>query len=489
MKSSVPLVPIGALPGLHAAAHPEQAAVIIGDERLSWRKLDANASRRARALRTLGVRAGERVAIAAPNSFAFYESAFAIWRLGATPAILNARAPRAEQEPLLDLIKPAAIVTDDAALARDRPRLGLAAPEDSAPDQLESVAPAAHWKAMTSGGSTGRPKVILDAAPAVWRPGAVRLLQEPGDVVLNPGPLHHNAPFVSAFYALFSGGTVIDLVRFDAGRALAALVRHRVQWVNMVPTMMSRIWRLPDDVRAAADLSALRVFFHMGAPCPHWLKRAFIGWLGPERVFELYSGTEGQGATIISGSEWLERPGSVGRAVGRCRISILDPEGRELPPGETGEVFFLPERGPQSTYRYIGAEPRRQGDWESIGDLGHLDEDGYLYLADRRTDLILTGGSNVYPAEVEAAIEEIPGVLEAGVVGAPDDDLGQRVHAFVYAPGATIDAQTLIDALASRLARYKIPRSFTFVDAPLRDEAGKLRRAALAAEARARGGA
>jgi bile acid-coenzyme A ligase len=245
---------------------------------------------------------------------------------------------------------------------------------------------------------------------------------------------------------------------------------------------MHRIWRLPEATRRKYDLSSLRVVLHMAAPCPIWLKEWWIDWLGPERIFELYAGTERQGFTSITGQEWLEHKGSVGKVGAGFGLKVLDQDGNTLGPGEVGEIYFLPEAGPGATYRYIGAEPRRAGNWESLGDMGHLDEDGYLYLADRRTDLILSGGANIYPAEVESAIDAHPNVLSSAVIGLPDDDMGQMVHAIVQLkPGLRGDeAEDELRAfVAQRLTKYKLPRSFEFVDSPLRDDAGKIRRSQL----------
>jgi bile acid-coenzyme A ligase len=193
----------------------------------------------------------------------------------------------------------------------------------------------------------------------------------------------------------------------------------------------------------------------------------------------LYGGTEAQSATVISGEQWLERPGSVGQAA-TGELRIMDDDGAILPAGVTGEVYMRPEPG-RSTYFYKGAEPRRTADgWESLGDMGYLDEDGFLFLADRRSDMILTGGANVYPAEIEAAIDAHPLVSSSAVIGMPDEDLGQRVHAIVQA--ASIGEVELSEHLADQLVRYKIPRTFEFVDTPLRDDAGKVRRSALLAD-------
>jgi bile acid-coenzyme A ligase len=225
----------------------------------------------------------------------------------------------------------------------------------------------------------------------------------------------------------------------------------------------------------------LRVAWHLAEPCPAWLKEAWIDWLGPERLWELYGGTEGQLATIITGTEWLEHRGSVGRPIGG-EIMICDPEGNALPAGAEGEVWLRSARDTPA-YRYVGAEARtRAGGWESLGDNGRLDADGYLYLGDRVSDMILTGGANVYPAEVEAALLEHPVVRTCAVIGLPDDDKGNRIHAVVDAGGAAVDESDLRAFLAERLVAYKLPRTLEFVDEPLRDDAGKVRRGELRAD-------
>jgi bile acid-coenzyme A ligase len=304
-----------------------------------------------------------------------------------------------------------------------------------------------------------------------------------GVSLLNPGPLYHNAPFIASHLGLFAGGRVTGMVKFDAEEALRLIAANRVQWVNFVPTMMHRIWALPERVRNTHDLSSLHVVFHMAAPMPPWLKEKWIAWLGPERIFELYGGTERQGATIISGVEWLARKGSVGKIGDTCRLRIIGEDGNDVAPGETGEIYFLPNDGAGSTYHYLGAEPKRRPDgWESLGDIGRLDAEGYLYLGDRLADMILRGGANVYPAEVEAAVTAHPDVRSCVVVGLPDPELGQRVHAIVELV-ETADAQSIADGmgefLADRLSRYKHPESFEIVGVGPRDDSGKVRRTLL----------
>ena len=231
--------------------------------------------------------------------------------------------------------------------------------------------------------------------------------------------------------ALFGGDHVVDLGKFDALRTLELVEAHHVSWLYLVPTMMHRIWRLPEAQRNSFDLSSLKTVIHMGAPCPVWLKEKWIEWLGPDRIFEGYGGTERQASTEITGREWLTHKGSVGKLQPGAKLKILDANRNECPTGVVGEVFCLPDAGRNATYHYIGAEAVAVGEWESIGDLGYLDAEGYLYLADRRTDLVISGGANIYPAEVEAALDAHPEVSSSVAIGLPDDDLGHRLHAIV----------------------------------------------------------
>ncbi len=455
---------------------PERIALTAEQGSLTRRELELRTNRLARAYESLGVVQDSFVTIALPNGIEFYEACVATWKLGATPQPISAKLPRAEREAILALARPALVVGAPADGLPGVPSLPVgyeAAPELSdapLPDRIASS-----WKAPTSGGSTGRPKLIVARQAGTTDPetARTRLTQ------LVPGPLYHNGPFMFSMQGLFAGAQLVVMSHFDAEQSLQLIERHRVQYALLVPTMMHRIWRLGEAVRGRYDLSSLQRILHLGAPCPVWLKQAFIDWLGPERVHELYAGTEAQGVTLISGTEWLAHRGSVGKAMPGTQIKILDAEGNELPPGEIGEVYLRPDRGPGSTYYYIGARAKDRDGWESLGDMGYLDADGYLYLADRQTDMILSGGANVYPAEVEAAIDTHPAVRSSAVIGLPDEDLGQAVHAIVDIADAELDAEALRTHLADQLARYKIPRSFEFVHAPLRDDAGKVRRSAL----------
>ena len=298
-----------------------------------------------------------------------------------------------------------------------------------------------------------------------------------------PGPLYHAVPFSAAWQGLFGGAKAVLMRRFDASECLALIEKHRIDRVHFVPTMMVRIWKLPEAERRARDVSSLEFVMTGSAPCPPWVMRAFIEWLGPDVMHEWFGPSERIGGTSITGREWLAHPGSVGRPIGNAPMRILDPETLEdVPTGEIGEIFMLPPSGPGSTYQYVGANARRTADgWESVGDMGRFDADGYLYLGDRRSDMILSGGRNIYPAEVEAALEEHPAVRSSCVIGLPDEDMGNRVHALVELAAEVSDAE-LRAHVAERLVHYKVPRSFERVSEPLRDDAGKVRRSALRQE-------
>jgi len=468
---------------------PHGPAVTCGDVTLSRSELVARYQRLAALLAQRGVKAGSTVTIGLPNSIAFVESMLATWTLGAVPQPISHRLPPAERAAIVELADPALVIGVPEAESGGRPTL------DSVPDDLGPWADAEYTtaispilKTMTSGGSTGRPKLISATQPAIveTQAGFGRLLRFPtGGCVLVTGPMSHNAPFVVATVGLLFGNHVVVMPRFDAAEALRLVQTHRVNWFYLVPTMMQRIWKLDPEVRRDTDMSSVSVAFHMAAPCPPWLKEAWIEWLGPEAILELYGGTELQAMTVITGTEWLQHRGSVGRTV-LGEIDVRDPEGKSLPPTEVGELWM--RRGPDAPppYRYIGATAKSAADgWESLGDIGYADADGYVYITDRLADMMLVGGANVYPAEIEAALDEHPAVRSCCVIGVPHEDLGSVPHAIVELAEPVSD-EDLISYLAERIAPYKVPRTFERTTSPVRDDAGKVRRSALRAEHLAR---
>ncbi|MGD8478030.1 MAG: AMP-binding protein, partial [Burkholderiales bacterium] len=471
---------IGRIIGSLAEQQPDQPAITCEKQTVTWLELEKRTNRLARAYQQLGVKQDDLVTIALPNGIEFYESAIAVWKLGATPHPISARLPQLERETLVDLADAKLVV--GVAPGSLGARVTLPPGFDPDPSLSDTPLPdrtARYWKASCSGGSTGRPKIIVSKEQGAFDMEAEEEFAQilPRRVHLVPGPLYHNAPFLFSMFALFMGNHLVVLERFDAVHTLECIERYRVDYVVLVPTMMHRIWRLDANMRERHDLSSLRIVLHMAAPCPRWLKQLWLDWLGPERIHELYGGTEAQSATWITGTEWLAHTGSVGKAM-LGQVKVVDENGDELPPGAVGEIYLMPEAGPGTTYHYIGAEPRSMDGWESLGDMGWMDADGYLYLADRKSDMILRGGANIYPAEVEAAIDSHPKVRSSVVIGVPDEDLGQRVHAIVDAPEGVTDNELLLH-LSERIARYKIPESFEHVSEPLRDDAGKVRRPQL----------
>jgi bile acid-coenzyme A ligase len=454
-----------------AAADPAHLAVTDPDRSVTRAALEVQANRTAHALAAQGVVTGDLVTIGLPNSVEFVATVVACWKLGATPQPVSARLPQRELDAIIELAAPRVVVSEPVPLSDD---------DSPLPDAVSNP-----WKAMTSGGSTGRPKLILANAPGTIDSDAHPLLMMRRDGThMMPGPLYHNGPFMWTATALLAGNHVVLGGKFDAERTLQLIDEHHPDSMYVVPTMMARISKLPTDVRDRYDVSSLKVIWHLAAPCPPWLKEEWINWFGAETIWELYAGTEAQAATIINGVEWLEHKGSVGK-IDVNKFKIVRTDGTTAAPSEVGEVFMRASDDESvSTYKYVGATARRmEGGWESLGDMGMIDADGYLYLSDRQTDMILAGGSNIYPAEVEAAVDEHPRVRSCAVIGLPDDDLGNRVHAIIHTDDDTpIDADELRTFLAERLVRYKIPRTFEFTTEPLRDDAGKLRRSALREE-------
>lgn len=477
-------MPISQIMAYHAERDPDRRALTIAGDSITRKELDLASNRLARAYAKLGVRPGDYVTIGLPNSIEFIVASFAAWKCGATPNPISWRLPLAEAQGIVDLVQPALVVGGpDDLIARARLVPGYV-PDPALSDEPLEPEIVPYWKAMSSGGSTGRPKIIVAHKDAVFDPTAPIQGQQRDGNVLIPGPLYNNGPFMCTMLGLFSGNHVILMSRFDEVQTLALIQQHKVDWTFIVPTMMNRIWRLGEEVRNQYDVSSLEVVLHSASMCPVWLKQAWIDWIGPEKILEGYGGTEGQGTAMISGTEWLQHRGSVGRAMPGARIVILDEDGRELPPGEVGEIFFLPDNPTQKTYHYLGAERREVGAAGSVGDMGYLDEDGWLFIADRRTDMIVTGGANVYPAEVEAALDAHPAVKSSIVIGLPDDDMIARVHAIVQndpdKPEPSHDE--MVGFLKGLIVPYKIPRSFEFTSENLRDDAGKARRSQLRAE-------
>ena len=488
---SEPVPPIGTQIAALAALAPDEPAVTCDGVTLTRAELDASTNRVARAYAERGVGVGDYVTMVLPNSVEWIQAAVACWKLGAVPQPLSARLPDAELQGLLALRPPALLVGREHPQIPSVPAGFTPGPEHSDAALPEAVSPV--WKAMGSGGSTGRPKLIESGGDSRI-PAAIGypLGAQEGDTTLVPIPLSHNTGFTTATLALLMRHHLVLMSRFDPERFLRLITDHRVTFLTTVPTIMQRALPVYHADPQSYDLSSIRRFWHMGAPCPPAVKQAWIDLLAPEKVWELYGGTELQALTFISGDQWLTHRGSVGVVVAG-EMKVLDDDGNPCPPGVVGEIFMRPAPGSAPTYRYVGVEAKTRDGWDSLGDLGHFDADGFLYLSDRRVDMFTVGGRNVYPAEIENALSAHPDVLSCLVVGVPDPnsgDLGQVPYALVHtADGSTLDADGVKDFLREHLSPYKLPPSpdfIEFVDAPLRDDAGKARRSAVRAEIIAR---
>jgi fatty-acyl-CoA synthase len=359
----------------------------------------------------------------------------------------------------------------DAALARQ--------PDTRIADEAEGV------EMLYSSGTTGRPKGVrkplpdlpFGTPPPAYQRGAERFGLDEDTVYLHPAPLYHAAPLGYALRVIRYGGTLIATPRFDAEQCLQLIERYRVTHSQWVPTHFIRLLRLPEEVRAKYDLSSLKCAIHAAAPCPVAVKKAMIDWWGPV-IEEYYAGSEGNGITAISSAEWLERPGSVGRAmIGTVRICGED--GEELPPGREGVIHF--SGGPVFEYHNDPAktaESRNRHGWSTLGDVGYVDAEGYLYLTDRKSFMIVSGGVNIYPAEIENLLVTHPAVLDVAVIGVPNADMGEEVKAVVQpAPGhAPSDrlADDLIAFCRDRLSHVKCPKSVDFAETLPRADNGKL---------------
>jgi long-chain acyl-CoA synthetase len=502
-------------PGVHAAATPDKPAVVMSGSGTSrtYAELDDNSARLARVLHDAGLRRGDVVALLADNTVQAFEVYWAALRSGLyitainrhlspeeTAYIINDSEARAlvVSAGLRDLAETIVPITSDV-------RLRLAYGGDvrdygSYDDALATSGPRLTdqprgAEMLYSSGTTGRPKGIKPPLPEIQvdQPGEVLvgLVKQvygvgPDTVYLSPAPVYHAAPlrWCGAVHAL--GGTVVVMDRFDPEAALAAIERYRITVTQMVPTMFIRMLKLPDEVRERYDVSSLNAAVHAAAPCPVDVKRKMIDWWGPV-IHEYYGSTEANGVTLIDTEQWLRKPGSVGRSM-LGPVHICDDDGNELPAGEVGTVYFERETLPfvyhNDPEKTRAAQHPQHPNWTAVGDLGYLDEDGYLYLTDRKAFMIISGGVNIYPQEIESVLALHPKVFDVGVIGVPDEEMGEQVKAVVQpAPGVRTGPeveQELIEYVRERMAHYKAPRTVDFVDDLPRTPTGKLVKGELA---------
>jgi long-chain acyl-CoA synthetase len=494
-----------------AVVEEEQIGVRCGERFTSYPDLFGRALRATRGLHEVGIGAGARIALLLRNSIEFLEASIATVPLGASAVPINWHWRGDEiAHVLLDSRAKALVVHADlwAAIAPSVPD-GLAVivvPAGDAgsldadvaatlpagalvwPDWLAAYEPwaqppeGAPVSIIYTSGTTGRPKgVVRTPATDEQREATQAMLGEifqlaPGERTVIPAPMYHTAPNVYALSAAIRGMDMTIMTGFDAEEFLRIVAERRVTVVQMVPTMFVRMLALPDEVRSSYDLSSLRWIVHAAAPCPPDVKRAMIEWLGPI-VVEYYGGTETSPVVFCTSEEWLAHPGTVGRPLEQAVVKVLDAEGNEIATGESGEVFMWLDVWPDFTYEGDDAKRRaieRDG-LVSCGDIGYLDADGYLYLNDRASDMVISGGVNIYPAEIEACLGSLEGVRDCAVFGIPDEEFGEALAAHVELhDDAQVTAEDVREHVRTRLAGYKTPRVVEIVDALPREDSGKI---------------
>ena len=461
----------------HARRQPDRVAFVFGNRRITYREVDDAITAASGVLHSRGVGPDARLGLALRTRPEWLVAALAAARLGAQVvpipqgATADERAYFCEDGEVAFLLDEEALPGFVADAAGPLPA-SLPTPE---PDYVT-------LRPYTSG-TTGRPKAVLRPAPdaAASIAGMVRYYESYGigaaeEVNLSASPLHHLAGFSGPHGALLLGQTCVLMDHFDAAEAIGLMQAERVTYWWCAPVHLYRLTRLPDGVKAAADLTSFKRVLHGSAPCAESLKREIMALFPPGVVYETYGGTETMG-TVISAEEWLERPGSVGRPAVGSTIKILDDDGNELPAGETGLIYIGSEYG--HGFRYSGPDELTKsvyrGELATLGDVGYVDDAGYLYVVDRRKDMVITGGANVYPAEVEAVLAGHPAVGEVAVIGVPDDEYGELVVAIVVTV-ADVTADDLVAHSREHLVAYKCPRRVELVDELPRDPMGKIRK-------------
>ncbi|RRQ26606.1 acyl-CoA synthetase [Rhodococcus sp. Eu-32] len=498
-------------PGAHSKTHPNKPAVIMADsgETVTFGELESQSIRIARYLRDAGLREGDHIALISDNNPRVFAIYWAATRSGLYFTAINRHLTAGEMAYIVNdcgarAVVAAATLHDVAGLvATQTPAVelrlafggsipGFADLDEEtvglSDEPLESQPRGADM--LYSSGTTGQPKGIEPSLPN-------RQIDEPGDtmvglasgvwkmnsdtVYLSPAPLYHAAPLRTAAAVQALGGTVVVMGKFDAEHALACIDKFRVTHSQWVPTMFVRMLKLPDDIRQSYDLSSLTTAIHAAAPCPVDVKRAMIDWWGPI-LQEYYSSTELAGMTSIDSDEWLKKPGSVGKDGLLGTVRICGPDGEVLGPNQIGDVYFerdvMPfayHNDPEKTKK---AQHPQHDNWSTTGDVGYLDEDRYLFLTDRATFMIISGGVNIYPQEIENSLAVHPIVLDVAVIGVPDPEMGEQVIAVVQlVPGVEPSDERAEEILAyarESLARFKVPRRIVF-DADLpRTPTGKL---------------
>ena len=490
------------------------SGLVSGDRIIDRPAFDARVERAAAGLDALGIGQGDCVAILMRNDIAFLEASFAAVRLGAYAVPINWHFHPDEVRYILRDCAAKVLITHadllpSAQLAAPTGVTLLAAPTPDVVAQAFAIPPercalppdARGWDAFIdahapwagaprpqtlsmiyTSGTTGNPKGVRRAPPTPAQQEALNESRRvvygvaPGIRTIMAGPLYHTAPNAFVMRAARIADALFLMPRFEPEAMLALIERQRIDTLFMVPTMFVRMLKLPEEVRRRYDLSSLRFVMHAAAPCPVHVKRAMIDWWGPV-IWEFYGATESGAVTLVSSEDWLKKPGTVGRLTRGAKISIQDDHGREVPQGEVGEIFSSIDFYPEFTYHNLPdrrAEIERNG-MITVGDMGYLDPDGYLFLCDRKRDMVISGGVNIYPAEIEAVAIALPGVKDCAVFGIPDEEYGEALIALVEPmPGHALDADAVRAYLRDHLAGYKVPRRIEIAHDLPREDSGKI---------------
>ena len=483
----------------HAAKHPERLAVIDGARSMTWEQFFRTRNRLAHALEGLGIGAGQHAIVYAHNALETMLASAALRALGAVGVPMNHRLTADEVGYILDNSDATAVFLGEAfvsmaervrgaarvkhwiTLGTER-RAWASALDDllARGDDARPLAPTAMGGSMVyTAGTTGKPKGalrrVMDPASILPRLAALDCL-DPAQVHLVAGPLYHSAPGGFALYAHMVGGTAVIMRKFDPEAALALIERHRCTTTFMAPTLLKRIVDLPADVRARYDVSSMRSLVIAAAPCPMRVKEQALALFGPV-LYEFYGSTELGVNTVLRPEDVLRKPNSCGRAAPGVELAILDDDGRAAPAGTPGELFVRRYSGVFDEYyrNPTATAQTARGEWMSVGDVAWMDDEGFVYICDRVRDMVISGGVNIYPAEIEDALHRHPAVQDVAVFGVPDDEWGERLHAAVQPfPDATLTADELIAFARAHLGGYKVPRAVSFHAELPRDSAGKL---------------
>ncbi|MBS0481651.1 MAG: acyl-CoA synthetase [Proteobacteria bacterium] len=492
-------------PSIHARTNPDKPAVIMGasGETITFGELDRRSNRVAQLIRARGIGTGDTVAICMENHPWYHGLAWGAQRAGVHYVCISSRLTAPEIAYILQdsgarllfgsgYLAP--VLDEVARQLPDLPQLRFGADGDAeAALAAQPDTPIADERAgvdmLYSSGTTGRPKGVkipLPEDPDIAQANALVGLANMAfgitadSIYLSPAPLYHAAPLRWSMTVQKLGGTVVVMEKFDPEAALTLIEKYRVTDSQWVPTHFVRMLKLPDEARTRFDTSTLKCAIHAAAPCPVPVKRAMIDWWGPV-LYEYYAGTEGNGFTFITSQEWLERPGSVGRALTGV-VRVCNESGDEVPRGTEGQIFFEPAAD-AVPFEYHNdpvktAESRNKHGWTSLGDVGYEDEEGYVFLTDRKSFMIISGGVNIYPQEIENLLVLHPKVIDAAVIGAPDPDMGEKVVAVIQpadmAEAGPALAEELTAWLAPQLSKVKMPRQIDFREQLPREQTGKL---------------